>query len=206
MYRPLSSDATTGRKRSPAAYGAILETTHKLLEEIGFEKLTIEGVAARAGVGKATIYRWWPSKGALVVEAFLTAVAPATAFTLGDSASKDIRAQSRRLARAYNGKTGKIVREMIGSGQFDPETMRLFDEGYLKPRRAAAKQVLQRGIAQGEFRHDIDLDAVVDALYSPIFYRLLVGHASNDEQFVTSLVDLILGGIELKVTKPPRGA
>jgi hypothetical protein len=66
--------------------------------------------------------------------------------------------------------------------------------------------VLQRGIAQGEFRHDIDLDAVVDALYSPIFYRLLVGHASNDEQFVKSLVDLILGGIALKITKPPRGA
>jgi AcrR family transcriptional regulator len=204
MYRPLASDATTGRKRSPAAYGAILETTQTLLEEIGFEKLTIEGVAARAGVGKATIYRWWPSKGALVVEAFLTAVAPTTAFTMGDSASEDIRTQSRRLARAYNGKTGKIVREMIGSGQFDPETMRLFDEGYLKPRRTAAKQALQRGIAQGEFRRDIDLDAVVDALYAPIFHRLLVGHASNNEKFVKSLVDLVLAGIELQLPKTSR--
>jgi AcrR family transcriptional regulator len=204
MYRPLASDATTGRKRSPEAYGAILETTQTLLEDIGFEKLTIEGVAARAGVGKATIYRWWPSKGALVVEAFLTAVAPSTAFTMGDSASKDIRAQSRRLARAYNGKMGKIVREMIGSGQFDPETMRLFDEGYLKPRRAAAKQALRRGIAQGEFRRDIDLDAVVDVLYAPIFHRLLVGHASNNDRFVKSLVDLVLGGIELKMAKTAR--
>jgi AcrR family transcriptional regulator len=203
MYRPLSSDAATGRKRSPAAYGAILETTHSLLEEIGFEKLTIEGVAARAGVGKATIYRWWPSKGALVVEAFLTAVAPTIAFTMGDSASKDIRAQSRRLARAYNGKTGKIIREMIGSGQFDPETMRLFDEGYLKPRRLAAKQALQRGISQGEFRQDIDLDAVVDALYAPIFHRLLVGHASNNEQFVNSLTDTVLRGIAAPQALPP---
>jgi AcrR family transcriptional regulator len=198
MYRPLASDAATGRKRSPEAYGAILETTQTLLEEIGFEKLTIEGVASRAGVGKATIYRWWPSKGALAVEAFLTAVAPSTAFTIGESASRDLRAQCRRLARTYNGKMGKIVREIIGSGQFDSETMRLFDEGYLKPRRAAAKQVLQRGIAQGEFRRDIDLDAVVDALYAPIFHRLLLGHASNNEQFVKSLLDLVLGGISLK--------
>jgi Tetracyclin repressor-like, C-terminal domain len=118
---------------------------------------------------------------------------------MGGAASKDILAQSRRLVRAYNGKTGKIVREMIGSGQFNPETMRLFDEGYLKPRRAAAKQVLQRGIAQGEFRHDIDLDAVVDALYAPIFHRLLVGHASNNDQFVKSLVNLVLDGIALRV-------
>lgn len=204
MYRPLTRDANTGRKRSPAAYGAILETTYKLLEEIGFEKLTIEGVAARAGVGKATIYRWWPSKGELVVEAFLTTVAPATAFTLSDSASKDIRAQSRRLARAYSGNTGKIVREMIGSGQFDPKTMRLFDEGYLKPRRAAAKQALQRGIEQGEFRRDIDLDVTVDALYAPIIYRLLVGHGGSDEQFVDSLVDLILGCIAAKVAGSRR--
>jgi AcrR family transcriptional regulator len=195
MYRPLENDAATGRRRSPEAYGAILETTHTLLAEIGFARLTIEGVAARAGVGKATIYRWWPTKSALVVEAFLAVVAPTMVFPVSKSARRDITAQLRRVARFFEGKTGKIVREIIGSGQFDPETMRLFDEGYLKPRRVAAKQVLLRGIDQREFRKSIDLDAVVDALFAPIFNRLLIGYGTNDEDYIDSLVDVVLNGI-----------
>ena len=186
-----------GRLRSPEAYGAILAATQSLLEENGFNKLTIEGVAARACVGKATIYRWWPTKSALVVEAALAAIAPASATAVARSARKEISAQLRRTAKAIAGRTGKIVREVIGAGQFDPETMHLFDEGYLKPRRIATKQVLQRGIEQGEFRKDIDLDAVTDALYAPLYHRLLVGHESNDEQFLGSLYQLILNGIAI---------
>jgi AcrR family transcriptional regulator len=197
MYRPLTSDITTGRKRSPEAYGAVLASARALLEEIGFERLTIEGVAARAGVGKATIYRWWPSKGALVVEAFLTAVAPTLTFPRSKSARKDLAIQLRREARVYSGRIGQIVREMIGSGQFDRETMRLFDEGYLRPRRTAAKQALQRGIDQGEFRKDIDLDAAVDALHAPIFHRLLVGYDTNNDRFLNALVEIVLDGISV---------
>jgi AcrR family transcriptional regulator len=195
MPRTLTSDPATGRKRSNASRDAILAATHSLLEEIGFDKLSIEGVAARAGVGKATIYRWWRSKGALAMEAFLDAVAPTIAFPETASARADILAQIHKVARAYRGKTGRIVREMIGLGQFDAETIRVFVEGYLEPRRSAAKAVLQKGIAQGEFRTSIDLDVVVDALYGPIFHRMLTGHAPISDAFIDAHVTLILNSI-----------
>jgi AcrR family transcriptional regulator len=168
-----------------------------LLEEIGFDKLSIEGVAARAGVGKATIYRWWPSKGALAMEAFLGAVAPTIAFPATASARNDMTTQIHKVAKAYRGKTGRIVREMIGLGQFDPETMRLFVEGYLEPRRSVAKAVLQRGVDQGEFRAAIDLDVIVDALYGPIFHRLLTAHATIGDRFIDTHVKLVLDSIAL---------
>jgi AcrR family transcriptional regulator len=193
----LTSDPATGRRRNITSREAILAATHALLEEIGFDKLSVEGVATRAGVGKATIYRWWQSKGVLAMEAFLDAIAPTIAFPTTASARDDVLVQTCKVANAYRGKTGRIVCEMIALGQSDAETIRLFVEGYLEPRRSAAKVVLQRGIAQGEFRHGIDLDVVVDALYGPIFHRMLTTHAAIDDVFVDSLVTLILDSISV---------
>jgi AcrR family transcriptional regulator len=155
----------------------------------------IEGVAAKAGVGKATIYRWWSSKGAMIVEAFMRGVSPELAFPDTGSAAADIAQQMARLSKVYRGSTGRIVREMIAMGQFDPETLHLLSEGYLRPRREAAKEVLRRGITQGEFRPDIDLDVVIDALYAPIFHRLLIGHARTDAALLQFMTTTVLGGI-----------
>jgi len=197
MSRVLTPDPATGRRRNNASCEAILDATHALLEETGFDKLSLEGVAARAGVGKATIYRWWPSKGALAMEAFLRAVAPTIAFPATACARDDVTAQIHKVAKAYRGKAGRIIREMIGLGQFDPETMRLFVEGYLEPRRSAAKAALQRGVDQGEFRGAVDLEIVVDALYGPIFHRLLTAHAEISAPFVDAHVKLVLDGIAI---------
>jgi AcrR family transcriptional regulator len=197
MTRRLIKDPETGRRRNIAARNAILDATQALLEEVGFGKLSLEGVAARAGVGKATIYRWWPNKGALTMEAFLRAVAPTIAFPATASARDDIAAQIHKVAKAYRGRPGRIVREMIGLGQFDPETMRSFVEGYLEPRRSTAKAALQRGIAQHRFRDTIDLDIVVDELYGPIFHRLLTGHAEIDARFIDAHVKLVLNSISV---------
>jgi AcrR family transcriptional regulator len=195
MSRTLTADPATGRRRSNASHDAILDATHALLEEIGFDKLSLEGVAARAGVGKATIYRWWPNKGVLAMEAFLRAVAPTISFPTTGSARDDITTQIHKVVKAYRGKPGRIAREMIGLGQFDQGTMRLFVEGYLEPRRLAAKAALQRGIAQREFRCTIDLDIVVDALYGPIFHRLVCAHAEINAPFVEAHVALVLDSI-----------
>jgi hypothetical protein len=104
-------------------------------------------------------------------------------------------ASMRRLAKVYSGKTGQLVCEMTGSGQCDPEIIRLFSEGYLEPRRNAAKAVLRRGVAQGEFRADIDLDATLDALYGPIFHRMMIRHAPNDDSFLGFLADAVFDAI-----------
>ncbi|MDR3043354.1 MAG: TetR/AcrR family transcriptional regulator [Desulfovibrio sp.] len=184
MDTPAPKKRPRGRPRCDASRTQILEATNALLEEVGYARLTMEGIAARAGVGKATLYRWWPGKGAVAMEAFMNATNPRIDFPRTDSAVADMTAQMHLLAAVYRGVTGRLVREFIGLGQGDPQTLATFVESYLLPRRAAAKDALRRGIAQGELRPDIDLDLLVDALYAPIFHRLLLQHGPLDDAFI----------------------
>jgi AcrR family transcriptional regulator len=191
----MSTAVASSRKRSNSARQAILAAAFALLEEEGFERLSIEGVAARAGVGKTTIYRWWPTKGVLAVEAFLEAVTPAIAFRQSGSARIDIVRQMKALAKLYRGHTGNLVCQMIGASQLDPAMRKAFTEGFLYPRRECAYAVFQRGVADGEFRADVDRDVAIDALYSPIYYRLLASRAPIDEAFLDRHIDLVLRGL-----------
>ncbi|MFM0176657.1 TetR/AcrR family transcriptional regulator [Paraburkholderia sediminicola] len=193
--------ATPGRKRDNAAHAAILKATHELLWDVGFDKLSIVEVASRAGVGKATIYRWWPDKSALAMEAFMTRVAPTIAFPHTDSALDDIRVQAHRLGRAYRGDAGRIVRTIIASGISDEKTMKLFFDGYLAPRRNAAKEVFKRAAAQGEILQGLDLELVIDALYAPFFHRMTIMHAPIDKRFVDFLLDSVLSFIASEMPK-----
>lgn len=186
------------RRRSTQAKDSILAATYQLLLESGARALTIEGVAARAGVGKTTIYRWWPNKSALAVEAFLVNVTPVIDYVDTGSAQKDILSQMHRLAQAFSGPIGKIVKEMVAEGQFDNEALQLFHEGFLKPRRNMAQKILQSGIARGEFKRDIDFDVVIDALYGPIHHRLMFGRAMDDENFLQTITKGVMNLISVK--------
>ncbi|HXA46836.1 MAG TPA: TetR/AcrR family transcriptional regulator [Burkholderiaceae bacterium] len=183
-----------GRPRSADSRDSILKATNQLLEEVGFSQLTIEGIAARAGVAKTTIYRWWSSKGSIAIEAFLESTEPRISFPETKSAVADIREQVKTLAGVYQTQTGKIITELIAMGQDNPDTLRLFIDGYVTPRRTAAKAVLQRAVKLGEIRVDVDLDVLVDALYGPIFHRLLLGHARLDAAFAEANANLVLAG------------
>ncbi|WP_243366843.1 TetR/AcrR family transcriptional regulator [Fundidesulfovibrio soli] len=183
-----------GRPRSDAARKAILDAANSLLEESGYAKLSMEGIAARAGVSKATIYRWWPTKGAVAMEAFLGAISPRIAFPHTESAIADVTTQMRSLVRAYLGVDGRVVCELIALGQSEPETLASFVDGYLKPRRNAAKDALLRGVKSGEIRPDLDMDMLVDALYGPIFNRLLVRHLPLDEDYAEGVARIVFSG------------
>jgi AcrR family transcriptional regulator len=191
----MTAEPRAGRRRSDASRQAILQATFALMEEDGFDRLSIEGIAAKAGVGKTTIYRWWPSKGVLAVEAFLTSVTPRIGFTKTASAAMDLRRQMLSLAALYRGPTGRFVREMIGSSQTDPAMRQAFVDGFLTPRRQAARDVVQRGMSTGEFIADCDLDIAIEALYGPIYYRLLTSGAPLCDAFVHSVADLVLRGL-----------
>jgi len=184
-----------GRPRSGRVREAVLKAANELLEESGFAGLSMEGIAARAKVGKATLYRWWPSKGAVAMEAFLAALSSRIAFPHTLSAVADVTTQMLSLASVYRGVTGRIVCELLALGQSDPDTLAAFVEGYLQPRRTAAKEVLARGVRGGEIRPDVNLDALVDALYGPIFHRMLVKHAPLDDAFVTGHAQLVFRGV-----------
>ena len=157
---------------------------------------TIEGVAARAGAAKTTIYRMWPSKGALAIESFLAATAPRIAFSETADPVADIKAQMRLLTQAYRGRTGRTVSGLIAEAQHDPDTARALVEGYIRPRREAASHALCRAIETGALRSDLDVEVAVDALYGPIFYRMLVGHGPLDLDWMDKLADAVISGLK----------
>ena len=198
-----STKSSAGRRRSESSHAAILAAAFETLEESGYDSLTIEGVAERAGVGKTTIYRWWPSKGALAMEAFLSKVTPLIAFPESASARQDIETQARNLLKLYRRRTGRILRGMIASGQSDAETLEVLHQGYLEPRREAARAALRRGIDSGELAVPGDLDTVIDAIYGPIFHRLLLRHAPLTAAFIDTISGIVLDAITVR-RPPPR--
>ena len=183
-----------GRPRSERARQAILSSTLKFLEAKGngFADLTIERVAEEAGVGKATVYRWWPNKAALVADAFASSVTQKLRFPDTGSVGRDMSQQMQQLVRIVRSRRGHILSVIVGAGQSDATLIRAFRERFLKPRRAEAYTTLRRGIVRGELPADLDLDLVLDALYGPIYMRFLVGHDSLTPEFVDQLCGLVL--------------
>lgn len=188
-----------GRPRAKDTSIAILEAAYELLEEGG--TFTIESVAARAGSAKTTIYRWWSSRESLAVAAFLAVALPKISFPDSGCAVADIKAQMQKVARVYRGKTGRVVRDLIAAGINNPEAAKAFVSGYVEHRREAVRDVLKRGICNGEFNEDLDIETAIDALYGGMFYRLLVGHGSIDEAFIDSTADLVLAGFSNRAPK-----
>lgn len=188
-----------GRPRSEQARLAILRSTLKLLGENGFSELTIEDVAAHAAVGKATVYRWWPNKAALIADAFASSTNRKLHFPDTGSVRTDMRQQMRQVIKVFRSRRGRIVSAILGAGQSDTELITAFRERFLWPRRREAYATLQRGILRGELRKNIDMDLILDSLYGPIYMRFLIRHDKLTPDFVDRLCELVLGG-----TRPDR--
>ncbi len=184
-----------GRPRSERARRAILRAANELLEGWGFAAVTVEAIAERAGVSKATVYRWWPNRAAVVMDGFLSTVSSEVPFPHTGHAREDIRLHMRRLTEAFGGQIGRTVAALIAEGQADPELAEALRSRWLLVRRAEAREILELGIERGELREDLDLEVAVDVLYGPIYYRLLVGHAPLDEGLADALADQIFAGL-----------
>jgi AcrR family transcriptional regulator len=186
---------TPGRPRSERAHRAILQAANDLLESEEFAAVTVEAIAERAGVSKATVYRWWPNRAAVVMDGFLSIVSSQVPFPHTGRAREDIRSHMRRLAEAFSGKIGSTVAALIAEGQSDPELAEALRSRWLSVRREEAREILELGIERGELREDIDPEVAVDVLYGPIYYRLLVGHAPLDNDFADALADHVFAGL-----------
>ncbi len=184
-----------GRPRSERARRAILQAANELLEGEGFAAVTMEAIAERAGVSKATIYRWWPNRAAVVMDGFLSTVSSEVPFPHTGHAREDIRLHMRRLTDAFGGRIGRTVAALLAEGQADPELADALRSRWLLVRRAEAREILELGIERGELREGLDPEVAVDVLYGPIYYRLLVGHAPLDEDFADALADHIFAGL-----------
>jgi AcrR family transcriptional regulator len=182
-----------GRPRSEQARLSILHSTLKLLAEKGFSELTIEAVAARATVGKATVYRWWPDKAALIADAFASNTTSKLHFPDTGSLRADMCQQMQQLVKILRGRRGRIVSAMLGAGQNDGSLIAAFRERFLKPRRQEAYATLRRAMQRGQLKKNVDMDLLLDSLYGPIYMRFLIRHDSLTPEFVDGLCALTLG-------------
>ena len=184
-----------GRPRSEQARQAILRTTLKILGKNGFSDFKIEEVAAHASVGKATVYRWWPNKGALIADAFASSTTRKLRFPDTGSVYTDMSQQMRQLIKVFRSRRGRIVSAILAAGQSDKDLIEAFRERFLWPRRREAYATLRRGIERGELRKDLDPDLLLDSLYGPIYMRFLIQHDRLTPEFVDRLCKLVLAGV-----------
>ena len=175
--------------RSEAARQAVLEAADDLLVERGFAGVTVEGIAARAGVAKQTIYRWWPSKVDILIDALGDDLAQhLTPPDHGDLAL-DLRAHLRNLAEFLTrNDAGVVFRALVGQAQHDPQLATRLRQDHLGQQRARDLLPLQRAIERGQLPADTDLDLAVDQLVGPVHYRVLVTGQPAPRRFTDGIV------------------
>jgi AcrR family transcriptional regulator len=184
-----------GRPRSEKTRLAILEATTALLDESGFAATTIESIAARAGVSKVTIYKWWPSRGSVAIDAFFHHYRQTLEFPDTGDVAEDLTHQMLIMAAAFQGRAGAIMAELIGQAQSDSALAETLRTGWLQPRREVSSAVIRRGIERGQVSAGVDVDVLLDQLYGPIYYRLVARHSPLDDEFVRELVSYVLNGV-----------
>jgi AcrR family transcriptional regulator len=189
-----------GRPRDARTTQSILKAALELGMEVGFDGLTVEGVAARAGVGKSTIYRRWPDAWSIVADAVFADAARIAPVLERATARESFRVSMRLVARSFRGRLGAILRPLIGRAQLDKTLRQALAEHWLSARREISREIVRRGIASGELRAGLEPDIVLDALYGPLYHRLLLPYDGDtvhlSDAYIDTLIDTVFGGLE----------
>jgi AcrR family transcriptional regulator len=183
-----------GRPRSDRRNKAILETAMDLVTELGFRGVSVEAIAAKSGIAKTTIYRRWPNKAAVIMDAFMEKLLR-TQFPPARKATESIRLQMHSMAKAFKSKDGAVIKALLAEAQFDAELATAFRERWTLPRRKLALAVLQKAVGQGELRSGIDLEATIDLLYAPMYYRLQMGTAPLSDEYIDEIFEQVMEGL-----------
>jgi len=181
-------------RRNRRSHQAILQATLELVQDLGYTRLTIEGIAAKAGVGKSTIYRWWRSKGDLVIEA-LADILEAQPLPDTGNTRTDLMAIVDQGIALYSDETGArtIIAGLVGDIHHDPELAAALRKRFIDPRRADNRAAIARAIERGDLPADTDIELLIDRLVAPVSYRALISGAAITPDISTKLVDQILG-------------
>jgi len=196
--RELNADTSRrpGRPRSERARRAILQAAADLLLDEGTAHVSMDTVAERAGVSKATIYRWWPSKERLALDALLewtgTGSAPRDTGTLRGDLLALVRPWVREIRRRP---FARVIGALLTEAQSDPAFAEDYRRHFVEQRRAPMRAAFERAIARGEVPADLDVEVALDLIYGPVYHRLLHGHAPLTDRFAASVIDLALAGI-----------
>ena len=193
---PIKAAPSRGRPRSEHAHNAILEAAAELLLEHGLSAVSMDAVAARAGVSKATIYRWWPTKEALALEALYHEWAGVPPARDTGSLRGDLLSLLRPWARLASQRPyGRAIAALVAEAQTDPTFALQYRARFVNPRREQGRAILRRAIDRGDIGADTKIEVALDLLYGPIYHRLLHGHAPLNDRFVRDVVDTALTGI-----------
>jgi AcrR family transcriptional regulator len=185
-----------GRRPSAEVRAEVLEAAGRLLLQEGMTALTFERVAAESGASRTTLHKWWSSRGALALEAYFETVRGTLAFPDSGDIGADLTEQLRAFVHLVTGTSaGRVLAELIGAAQTDPELAAAYRELYSAPRRALAVEALERARDRGQLRPDTDPEAVVDQLWGACYHRLLIPDQPLDETFTDTLVRQLLRGL-----------
>lgn len=184
-----------GRPRNPQTRTAILRAARELMEQGGPAAVTMEAVAARAGVGKPTVYRWWPDRHAVSMAALMEAQPGARPVRKTRSVVQALQQQLTEVVETFATRTGRNVAAMIAAADSSTEISKAFRNHFVLARREEGRRLLLEAIAGGELRRDVDVEVALDLLYGPLFFRLMIGHAALDAAFVKQLLKDWLRGI-----------
>ncbi|TDZ44414.1 Bacterial regulatory protein, tetR family [Mycobacteroides franklinii] len=187
-----------GRRPADEVRDEVLQAAGDLLFDEGISGFTIDRVAALSGASKMTIYKWWPSKGALALDGYFRKVEPELSFPDSGDIERDLRRQMRAfLGIIRESAGGRIIGELIGHAQIDPELKDAFLQRYSGPRRALAVGAIRRAQERDQLSAGADPEVVVDQLWGACYHRLLIPDQPLTEGFVDALLDNLLGGIRV---------
>jgi len=189
--------ADARQQRGAHAERAILEATGKLLAERGVHELTVERVAARAGVAKTTIYRRWRGKRELALAVLLDTIETADAVPgdLGDTRAELISFVGATVRVLGSTLMGRVMQGLVSDLATDPKLARAFRTRIVGVRMAELAQVIERGIERGDLRPDADLELAHELLFGPVYYRLLLSGSALDDGLAERVVDSVLPSI-----------
>lgn len=193
-----SSPASRGRPRDPRTRTAILSAARALLEIGGLTAVTIEAIAAKAGVSRPTIYRYWPNAPAVAMAAFLEASGAPAAGKTSRSPRAALRAQLHAVADAFAAPGGRSVAAMVAAAQSETELAKAFRNEFIARNRDAARLLLERCIVEELVVAPADIDLALDLIFGPLFYRLLMGHAPITRSFVDQLLDAVVPALHAR--------
>jgi AcrR family transcriptional regulator len=180
------------------SHAAILDAVYDLLQERSVRDLTMEAVAKRAGVGKPTLYKWWPTKAALVLAMFRERIAVALPPPSAGTAEEAIREVAHALIGPLNGQLGKVLSELIAEGQSEPAILRELFDKHIRGHQEANFADIERDKTNGELASDADPELIIDAVFGAIFYRLLFKTAPLTEEFSDKLVRQVFRGVRAR--------
>lgn len=185
-----------GRRPSEQVRREVLAAAGRLLLAEGMAAFTIERVAALAGASKMTIYKWWPSKGALALDGYFSTVEPTLAFPDTGDIEKDLTTQLTAFVRLVRDtEAGRVIAELIGQAQTDPELAAAYRLRYSRPRRDLAVATLVRAQERGQVDFHIDPEVIVDQLWGACYNRLLVPDLPLTDDFAAAAVHNVLHGV-----------